>query len=662
MIVTEANFHSTIERLAQEKLLAYDLETEGFGAYTGDQIVGLAIASSKETAYFDLNTRANSTYHVNEWLADLNVHLFQNPEIEWCAHNAKFDLGFLVAAGIQIRGKLWCTAVHGRVEYNAHMLYSLDASGKRIGVEKSDVVKAYMDKHGLFTKELIPGKKKVFKNYQFYNVPADVLGPYGEQDARVCYDLAIKQKKTFAEWEKTRVHSKSILPVVQLERDMIRVIQGMEQYGIRVDRDYCEKAAAFESAGVAHAQAEFLRATGQSLTDSAKFLAGVFAGLGLVAGRTAKGNPSFTDDVLGRLSHPAADALRAYRDHSKRLGTYFSSFLHYSRRTGRIHCSFNSGGTEPGRLSCSEPNLQNLPANAEAEDCAFPARRSFIADPGHVLVSLDWKAMEYYLLLDQCGQMDLIEEVKAGKDLHLATAELMGLSGPKARNTAKTINFMLLYGGGIAKLASLLMDCHHDEDTLRAICRKYVWESSPKPEDQALLEGVDLMWLPADVEKLERAEALKKAYFQALPQVEKWVTGVMETAKRRGYVFNWTGRRCHFPVQQFVYAAPNHVIQGGCGDIMKRFLVDVTARLAGTRSRLQLTIHDEGVFSVRETELDLISDIRDSMLKAYPHKHLAMDCSVYFGQNLYDMEPWHGAEAGNEVRGASAQGSAQAAV
>lgn len=629
MIVTRENLSSVLAELARTAWLGLDLETTGLNAYQGDTIFGISLAVSDDRGF----------YFPVEFLPELKP-IFDAPDKCWSAHNAKFDLGFFLAAGYTIAGPVYCTLTLARVQYNDHLSYSLDACAKRLGFEKDDAVKKYLEEHKLYEKVKIPGKKTIFKNYHFDQVPVEIMAPYAVKDAGLAKILLRHQFDTFAQWELTRAHKKVIGPVVELERKFTGVVVEMEKNGIRVDRAYCEQAAAHEASRIDLAKREFRALTGSDFVDSAKSLTEVFGRFGIDPGRTKKGNPSFTDAVLAKLSHPVAHTVQTYRDAAKRSGTYFSSFLYYSARNGRIHCSFNQGGTGTGRLSASSPNLQNLPANAEGEDCAFPARRAFVADPNHVLVSLDWKALEYYLLIDQAGQMDLIAEVKAGKDLHMATAELMGLSGPTARNTAKTINFMLLYQGGISKLAATLFECIHDEDTLKAICRRWLWGSRLKDGDAALLKDLIPAQVEADLVQLRKADELKKRYFAALPQVEAWVNGVIETAKRRGYVFNWLGRRSHFPEAAGAYKAPNYVVQGGGGDLMKTALVSMAGILAGRRSKLLLTIHDEVVLSMHEKELDLIPVIKEAMLDAYPHRHLRLEAAVYTGDNLYDMEPY----------------------
>lgn len=652
MIVSEATLESVVERLSHCAVLVADVETTGLRAYTGDQIFGLAIASQIESFYFPLELLLE-----DPWIEKLKP-LFDDPARTWLAHRAVFDAGFLKKRGLEIKGTLYCTMTMARVQFNDHFQgYSLDKCGQRIGLKKDDAVKEYLDKHELFTRKNIPGKKTVWKDYRFNEVPLEIIGPYAKLDAEICFKLFEHQTDTFEEWEKTRAHKASIWPVIKLECEFSKVIQEMEENGIRLDRDYCNRAAAFEASRAAMAQSKFLEATGVPLVDSAKALLGVLGPLGVEPGKTEKGNPSYTDDILARSSHPAVLAVRDHRDASKRLGTYFSSFLYYSEKTGRIHCSFNQAGTATARLSASEPNLQNLSDEDEA-DTPFPIRRAFVADDDCLVLSIDYKAMEFRQMLDMAGQLDMCKLLMEGFDPHLATAQLAGIT----RQEAKTLNFLLLYGGGVVLLAIRLFDCLHDEDTLGAICRKYVWQSALKEGDIERLKDLDPNKVQHDIGEIAKAQALKSKYFEKLPLVSKWIEGVMDTAKRRGYVFNWAGRRYQFPVSKFAYKAPNYLIQGGCSDIMRVALISISKLLKGKKSKLQLAIHDEVVISLHKTELDLIEPIREAMRTAYPYKHLPMDCSVYLGSSLHDLEEWNGQTGRDEIQGEGLERPTAAAV
>jgi DNA polymerase-1 len=145
----------------------------------------------------------------------------------------------------------------------------------------------------------------------------------------------------------------------------------------------------------------------------------------------------------------AMETLLAWKDVTK-LGSFWATLPKYVRADGRIHPQLGPN-TETGRLSCRNPNLQQQPKTTRA---AFRARR------GHLLVALDYDALEWrvlaHVLVHKYKDTSLLDEVVAGVDPHAATAVRMGLcSGPveqvkerypKARDAGKILNYSINYG------------------------------------------------------------------------------------------------------------------------------------------------------------------------------------------------------------------------
>jgi DNA polymerase-1 len=176
--------------------------------------------------------------------------------------------------------------------------------------------------------------------------------------------------------------------------------------------------------------------------------------------------------------------------------------------------------------------------------------------------------------------------INNGLDVHEATAKM--LNHPKVdRQIAKTINFMLLYGGGTAKLAKQL---NIPETTARA------WRSR---------------------------------YFDRLPYVQRFLERTIRTAKIKGHIHNWAGRRCYLSSHKGAYIMPNHLIQGGCADIIKSAMVKIDKLLVGTKSAMLIQVHDELILEMHKTELDLIPKIKAIMESIYqPKNNLKLTCGV----------------------------------
>ena len=313
--------------------------------------------------------------------------------------------------------------------------------------------------------------------------------------------------------------------VYENEKKLVKTCYAMESRGIQVDIPYTVRALKYEQKKIIEAKEDFKKDTGRAYKDSSKLFAEIFTERGESFPKTAKGNPSFTADILDELDTPTARLIRRVRNHEKRAGTYYSSFIHYADSSGVIHANIRHGGTKTGRMSYSNPNLQNVPKEDEDADRAkeFIVRQCFVPRKGFSFVSLDYSQVEYMLMLDYAGEKKLIAEVLAGADLHQATADMVGIT----RKQAKTLNFAILYGAGIATLA----------------------------------QGLGI--------SVPDATRLRIKYFSRLPKVKHFIKRVMSVGEARGHIFNWMGRRCHITNPSFAYTLPNHLIQGGAADVIK---------------------------------------------------------------------------------------------
>jgi DNA polymerase-1 len=378
--------------------------------------------------------------------------------------------------------------------------------------------------------------------------------------------------------------------LIETEQALTKVCFDMERLGIRINRDYCQAGYEHELGRANQAAQAFADLSGFPFVDSGKSLAKAFDAVGEAYPKTAKGNPSFKQDVLEGFTSPLAKLVLENRAASKKANTYYANFLYYADSEDRIHPNMRQAGTDTGRFSYSEPNLQNVPKEESGE---MKVRSAFIpTSRDWCLVMIDYDQMEYRLMLDYAEQMDVIQQIlDQGLDVHEATAKMMGVT----RTAAKTLNFMLLYGGGTEKLAVAL--------------------------------GVSL----------ERAGQLKHKYFKTLGNIKAFTRQVMNRAESRGFIFNWAGRVCHFPLMRnprtggmdrFAYRAPNHLIQGGCADVVRLAMVKCHEFLKPLRSRMLLQVHDELLFEIHRSELGIVPELKRIMETAYPHRHLPLTCGV----------------------------------
>lgn len=580
VVVTLDNFDSVVRDLTKAQVLSFDTETTGLRPHQGDQLFSCIFACDNLSAYFNFQPYPSQTPLPRQLIKSLSP-IFESGVI--FMHNAKFDWHMISKEGVKIKAQVWDTITGARVERNTHRSYSLANCAARIGGKKDATVEECIKKNKLWKWVVTPGKKTRKKNKFYDQVPYDIIVPYGFTDAESTLKLGKHQIKVFKQITlSSPTNSRgSLIQVMDNEIRVTRVCKEMEDIGIKVDLDYCERAIAPEDRICKIKEAEFLELTGIPFKNSGKVLAQAFTALGYPYIKTDKGNPCFNDKALESLDSPIAGIIKSWRRASIRANTYFRSYGYYADSKHIIHASMKQAGTSTGRFSYADPNLQNIPKRGE-DKVGFPVRGAFIPRDDFCFVAIDYDQMEFRLMLEYAKQYDLIDKIKAGLDPHQATADLVNIP----RGAAKTLNFALLYGMGVAKLAQALK-CTEEE-----------------------------------------AKDFKYAYFKGLPRVNNFIRISKNVAMARDYVHDWTGRRFYFPDPEHGYKAANAIIQGGCASAIKRAMVGCAKILEPCASRMVLQIHDELLFEIHKKELGVVGMLREEMEKAFPYREIPLTCSV----------------------------------
>jgi DNA polymerase-1 len=356
------------------------------------------------------------------------------------------------------------------------------------------------------------------------------------------------------------------------------VLASMECWGIRLDSDYLRSLGNEVATSARSLEAEIHALSGTEFNiASPKQLAEVlFRKLGLPVIKKTKTGASTDAEVLEELAsiHPVPAKILEYRTLTKLKGTYIDALpVMVHPRTGRLHTTFHQAVAATGRLSSSDPNLQNIPIRS---DLGKKIRQAFVADPGSQLVSADYSQIELRVLAHFCEDPAFLEAFRTGADIHRRTAaEVFGVAQENIttdqRRIAKAINFGLVFGQTDFGLAQVLR--------------------IPRSEAHQYIES----------------------YFRRYARVREHMDAIIANARRTEVVSTLLGHTRALPEinakrpQERNYAeriARNTPIQGSAADLLKLAMLQVATKLPQFPNvRLLLTVHDELVFEVPESDL-----------------------------------------------------------
>ena len=398
-----------------------------------------------------------------------------------------------------------------------------------------------------------------------------------------------------------------------MEEPLMRVLEKMECYGVKVDLDQLKEFAEGLRKEMNEREARIRELTGEpDLNISSPKQVGevLFDKLQLdpKAKKTSRGSYPTDEATLTALSdrHPVIEEILEFRAVKKLLSTYIEPFPGYiSRKDGRVHTTFNQALTATGRLSSSNPNLQNIPIRTER---GKEIRKAFVPqDKDGYILSADYSQIELRIMAHLSGDEHLTGAFRSGVDVHRATAaKIFGIpydevSGDQ-RRIAKTANFGIMYGISSFGLSQRL--------------------------------------------GISRSEAKKiiDDYFEAFPSVKTYIESTVTAARESGYVETIFGRRRYIPDINAKNAvarslaernAVNAPIQGTSADIIKLAMINVDRRIeeAGLKSRMVLQIHDELLFDTCADEVEMLSSIVKEEMEHVTELSVPLTVECNYGKN-----------------------------
>lgn len=610
IIVTKSNFQESVKTINSAPNIAIDTETTGLKAYNGDRLFSIIVSTDEHNYYFNYNNNGPTLDR-----ADIPKIIDPDYKGRIFFHNAKFDIKMLEHEGLSLRWhRIYDVAGLARIEYNDRLQLRLSSLASMVGdKKKGDIIDDWFK------------DQKIKKDDRRYDdVPFNLMSEYGVKDGELTLKLGHKLLQRIADQDlKNKPKGSNLKNIIQTENKLTPILMGMQDRGVKLDVEYTQEALEYEKANYERLAQEYQDISGISFRDSNKNHAEAFTAIGEKFPLTEKNNPSFTDEVLKSMDIPLARVLREYRYSYKKAHNYLENFLRLRDSNDVIHASLNQYQARTGRFSSSDPNLQNL--NRGRKDEKYKVRGCFVPHVESSLFFIDQNQVEYRAMLNKAGEMPMIEQILSGLDVHSATAQLMGVP----RQQAKTINFLLLYGGGLAVLARALFSTHMSEHTLKLVQKYFFFSDFKWSFDKIANEmGLEFWEVEHAVEILTKAKDLKELYFSSLPAVKVWVKRIIAQAER-GYIFNDFGRAYKFQ-KNFAFKAPNYAIQGFCADLMKSAIIDVYNFLKPYKSTPILTVHDEIVFDIHNSERHLITHLVEKMENVVQGEYLPYTVGVEY--------------------------------
>jgi DNA polymerase I len=567
-ILTEIDLENLYEKLNNVSVLAIDTETTSKSPIKA-KLVGISLSFKPNEAYYiPIAHNYISALKQLDFQKVIKIlkPIFENSKIKKIGQNIKYDFIVLLRHGIELKGIFFDTMIASYLINPSKRAHNLE----QIAIDFLDY------KKNLSFKD-VAGKKA---GACFEKVDIETASIYSCEDADITYLAYEKLIEIIKENELYELFQK-------IEMPLIKVLSDMELKGICVDREKLrELSASFENR-LKKLEKNIYETAGEEFNINSSIQLGeiLFEKLNLpIQKKTKKTKNYSTDvDVLKTLSsmHELPALVLEQRTLSKLKSTYTDALAKLiNPETKRIHTSFNQSVTATGRLSSSSPNLQNIPIRTED---GKNIRKAFVPQKGFKLISADYSQIELRILAHYSEDEILIKAFQDDEDIHLRTAVEVFNTFPELitkelRRYAKTINFGIIYGMSAYGLSKELM-------ISQKMAKTYI-------ENYFIRYKGVKEFIEKTIEKAKEAQKTSTLFgrIRYLPDINS------KNANLRGFAQR---------------TAVNTPIQGTAADIIKLAMLGIHSKIKAynLKSTMLLSIHDELIFEVHETEIETFPDM-----------------------------------------------------
>ena len=334
----------------------------------------------------------------------------------------------------------------------------------------------------------------------------------------------------------------------------------------------------------------------------------------------------------------------------KLLSTYIDGFNKHLRPNGRYHPTYFLGhsefdeaeddeaGTITGRLSAKNPAFQTVPKKGSKSgiDWAKKLRTCYVAEPGKVIIEVDYAQGELKVVACMTGEQTMLEAYQKGLDLHAVTgAKLAGIP----------FDEFITWKGASDPEKVKLFELHR---------------GNAKPANFGLLYGqqvpgfMRMAWANYGVAFTEQeATVIRNAFFELYPGLLDYHRYQTEFVYKHGYVVSPLGRVRHLPaIHSFdkmvrlkaERQAINSPVQSCLNDLMLWTLAEINRQYPNGEIAVFGVIHDAFVAYVDEDKVvERVKQIKAIMENLPLHElgwepQLKFTCDAKAGPDLAHLE------------------------
>tara|TARA_B100000475_G_scaffold66360_1_gene47168 strand:- start:888 stop:3617 length:2730 start_codon:yes stop_codon:yes gene_type:complete len=557
-LIDKNKLDDLVKSLALSKSICVDTETSSLNIQEA-KLAGIALSDGEKKGYYIPTVNDH-----NEIINKLKP-LLENPSIMIIGHNLKYDLQILKKYNINIKENVFDTML-------AHYLINPESS------HKLDVLSENYLNHKCIPIEDIIGKRGVNQKKMTDLDPKEIY-VYACEDA----DITFRLKKIFEQELKKNNLTKLFY---DLEIPLMFVLCEIENNGVKIDSDFLSNMSTLLTKKINETQKSIYNIAGEEFNVASPKQLGIilFDKLKIEENpkKTKSGQYSTGEDILTKLSKKSkiVSLVLEYREYKKLLSTYIDALPEMvSPYDKLIHTDYAQAVTATGRLSSNKPNLQNIPIRTQL---GRKTRSAFVSrTEGNFILAADYSQIELRIIASFSEDKEMINAFNNNKDIHSITAsKVFGVSlddvTQDMRRRAKEVNFGIIYG------------------------------ISPFGLSQNL-----------DIPRGEAKEIID-AYFDEFKNVKLYMDRSIEEARSKKQVKTLLGRRRflrdidsrNYTLRGFAERnAINSPIQGTAADIIKLAMVSISKWMKenNIKSKMIMQVHDELVFDVERTELELLS-------------------------------------------------------